>query len=69
MRARRRTQKDVKQYKDFSGSLILVWLATSNLGHLYRLAFSPLELAHVSLFPDLFTQLSLHGDHRDPLVC
>jgi len=29
---------------------------------------SPLELAHVSLFPDLFTQLSLCGAHCGPLA-
>jgi hypothetical protein len=34
-------------------------LATSDLGHLYRLASSPLELAHVSLFPDLFCTTQL----------
>ena len=30
---------------------------------------SPLKLAHVSLFSDLFTQLSLCGAHRDPFIC
>jgi hypothetical protein len=50
--------------------LLLDWweLTTSNLGHRRHLASSPLELAHVSLFPDLFTQLSLHGAYRDPLT-
>jgi hypothetical protein len=38
------------------------------LGHLCHLVSSPLELAHVSLSPDLL-QLSLHGAHRAPLVC
>jgi hypothetical protein len=40
-----------------------------DLGHLHCLASSPLELAHVSLFPDLFAQLSLCGAHRDRLAC
>ena len=51
-------------------SLLDWWgLATSDLGHLCRLASSPLKLAHVSIFPDLFVQLSLCGAHRDPLIC
>ena len=51
--------------------LLLDWweLTTSNLGHRRHLASSPLELAHVSLFPDLFTQLRFHGAYRDPLAC
>jgi hypothetical protein len=44
-------------------------LIISYLGHLCRLTSSPLELAHVSLFPYLFTQLSLHGAYRCPLAC
>jgi hypothetical protein len=40
--------------------LLNCWgLATFDLGHLCRLASSPLELAHVSLFPDLFCTTQL----------
>jgi hypothetical protein len=50
--------------------LLVVWLMKTCylwFGHLHRLASSPLELAHVSLFPDLFTQLNLCGAQCDLL--
>ena len=50
-------------------SLLIAWLVRSY--YLIWVIFvvwisSALELAHIRLFPDLFTQLSLCGAHRDP---
>jgi len=63
---------DLKYRPPFLLNLLVAWLVRSC--YLIWVIFvvwlsSPLELAHISLFPDLFAQLSLCGAHCDPLAC